>query len=56
MRKDKKIPIPFLYSVFLKKVIVLYAMLFPLFYKEHIFFVPVTAFNLCLLAIIELIA
>ena len=54
----KNTPIPFSYSVFLKKFIFFYVMLFPVIYCMHMsfFIVPVTVFILYVLASIELIA
>jgi len=54
----KSTPIPFSYSVFLKKFIFFYVMLFPLIYCVHMsfFIIPVTVFILYVLASIELIA
>jgi putative membrane protein len=54
----KSTPIPFSYSVFLKKFIFFYVMLFPIIYCVHMsfFIVPVTVFILYVLASIELIA
>lgn len=54
----KNTPIPFSYSVFLKKFIFFYVMLFPLVYCVHMsyFIIPVTVFILYVLASIELIA
>lgn len=54
----KSTPIPFSYSVFLKKFIFFYVMLFPVIYCVHMsfFIVPVTVFILYVLASIELIA
>jgi putative membrane protein len=54
----KNTPIPFSYSVFLKKFIFFYVMLFPVIYCVHMsfFIVPVTVFILYVLASIELIA
>ena len=54
----KNTPIPFSYSVFLKKVIFFYVMLFPLVYCVHMsyYIIPVTVFILYVLASIELIA
>jgi putative membrane protein len=54
----KNTPIPFSYSVFLKKFIFFYVMLFPIIYCVHMsfFIIPVTVFILYVLASIELIA
>lgn len=54
----KNTPIPFSYSVFLKKFIFFYVMLFPVIYcmQMSYFIIPVTAFILYVLASIELIA
>jgi ion channel-forming bestrophin family protein len=54
----KNTPIPFSYSVFLKKFIFFYVMLFPPIYCIHMsyFIIPVTVFILYVLASIELIA
>lgn len=54
----KNTPIPFSYSVFLKKFIFFYVMLFPLVYCVHMsyYIIPVTVFILYVLASIELIA
>jgi putative membrane protein len=54
----KSTPIPFSYSVFLKKFIFFYVMLFPIIYCVHMsfFIIPVTVFILYVLASIELIA
>lgn len=54
----KTTPIPFSYSVFLKKFIFFYVMLFPVVYSLSMGYavVPVTAFILYVLASIELIA
>jgi putative membrane protein len=54
----KTTPIPFSYSVFLKKFIFFYVMLFPVVYSTSMGYavVPVTAFILYVLASIELIA
>jgi len=54
----KSTPIPFSYSVFLKKFIFFYVMLFPMVYGLNMsyFIVPVTIFILYVLASIELIA
>lgn len=54
----KNTPIPFSYSVFLKKFIFFYVMLFPIIYCIHMsfFIIPVTVFILYVLASIELIA
>lgn len=54
----KSTPIPFSYSVFLKKFIFFYVMLFPVVYSTSMGYavVPVTAFILYVLASIELIA
>jgi putative membrane protein len=54
----KNTPIPFTYSVFIKKFIFIYVMLFPIVYSTQLFFiiVPVTMFILYVLASIELIA
>jgi ion channel-forming bestrophin family protein len=53
----KSTPIPFSYSVFLKKFIFFYVMLFPLVYGINMsyFIIPVTVFILYVLASIELI-
>jgi ion channel-forming bestrophin family protein len=53
----KNTPIPFSYSVFLKKFIFFYVMLFPLVYGINMsyFIIPVTVFILYVLASIELI-
>lgn len=54
----KNTPIPFSYSVFLKKFIFFYVMLFPMVYGLNMsyFIIPVTIFILYVLASIELIA
>jgi putative membrane protein len=54
----KNTPIPFTYSVFIKKFIFIYVMLFPIVYSTQLFFIiiPVTMFILYVLASIELIA
>lgn len=54
----KNTPIPFSYSVFLKKFIFFYVMLFPWIYSPQMlyFIAPVTAFVLYVLTSIELIA
>jgi putative membrane protein len=54
----KNTPIPFSYSVFLKKFIFFYVMLFPLIYSPQMlyFIAPVTVFVLYVLTSIELIA
>jgi putative membrane protein len=54
----KSTPIPFSYSVFLKKFIFFYVMLFPVIYCVHMsfFIIPVTVFILYVLASVELIA
>jgi putative membrane protein len=54
----KNTPIPFSYSVFLKKFIFFYVMLFPLVYCVHMsyYIIPVTVFILYVLGSIELIA
>ena len=54
----KNTPIPFSYSVFIKKFIFIYVMLFPIVYSTQLFFIiiPVTMFILYVLASIELIA
>jgi ion channel-forming bestrophin family protein len=54
----KNTPIPFSYSVFLKKFIFFYVMLFPIIYGIHMsyFIIPVTVFILYVFASIELIA
>lgn len=54
----KSTPIPFSYSVFLKKFIFFYVMLFPMVYGINMsyFIIPVTVFVLYVLASIELIA
>lgn len=54
----KNTPIPFSYSVFIKKFIFFYVMLFPLIYCVHMsfFIIPVTVFVLYVLASVELIA
>lgn len=54
----KNTPIPFTYSVFIKKFIFIYVMLFPIVYSTQLQFViaPVTMFILYVLASIELIA
>ena len=54
----KNTPIPFSYSVFLKKFIFFYVMLFPLIYGMQMsyFVIPATIFVLYVLASIELIA
>lgn len=54
----KSTPIPFTYSVFIKKFIFMYVMLFPIVYSTQLFFIiiPVTMFILYVLASIELIA
>ena len=54
----KNTPIPFTYSVFIKKFIFMYVMLFPIVYSTQLFFfiIPVTMFILYVLASIELIA
>lgn len=54
----KNTPIPFTYSVFIKKFIFIYVMLFPVVYSTQLFFIiiPVTMFILYVLASIELIA
>ena len=54
----KNTPIPFTYSVFIKKFIFIYVMLFPIVYSTQLFFIiiPVTMFILFVLASIELIA
>jgi putative membrane protein len=54
----KNTPIPFSYSVFLKKFIFFYVMLFPWIYSTQmqIFIAPVTVFVLYVLTSIELIA
>ena len=54
----KNTPIPFSYSVFLKKFIFFYVMLFPIIYGMHMsyFIIPATVFILYVLASIELIA
>ncbi|MDP4698631.1 MAG: bestrophin family protein [Saprospiraceae bacterium] len=54
----KNTPIPFTYSVFIKKFIFIYVMLFPIVYSIQLFFIiiPVTMFILYVLASIELIA
>lgn len=54
----KNTPIPFSYSVFLKKFIFFYVMLFPVIYcmQMSYFIIPVTAFILYVLASVELIA
>jgi len=54
----KNTPIPFTYSVFIKKFIFMYVMLFPIVYSTQRFFfiIPVTMFILYVLASIELIA
>ncbi len=54
----KRTPIPFSYSVFIKKFIFFYVMLFPLIYCVQMwyFIVPVTVFVLYVLASLELIA
>jgi putative membrane protein len=54
----KNTPIPFTYSVFIKKFIFLYVMLFPIVYSTQLYFIiiPVTMFILYVLASIELIA
>ena len=54
----KNTPIPFTYSVFIKKFIFLYVMIFPIVYSTQLNFLiaPVTMFVLYVLASIELIA
>lgn len=54
----KNTPIPFSYSVFLKKFIFFYVMLFPIIYGINMsyFIVPATVFVLYVLASIEIIA
>jgi putative membrane protein len=54
----KNTPIPFSYSVFLKKFIFFYVMLFPWIYSQQMlyFIAPVTVFVLYVLTSIELIA
>ena len=54
----KTTPIPFSYSVFLKKFIFYYVMIFPVVYAQSMGYVvvPVTAFILYVLASVELIA
>jgi putative membrane protein len=54
----KNTPIPFTYSVFIKKFIFLYVMIFPIVYSTQLYFLiaPVTMFVLYVLASIELIA
>ena len=54
----KNTPIPFTYSVFIKKFIFLYVMIFPIVYSTQLDFLiaPVTMFVLYVLASIELIA
>jgi len=54
----KNTPIPFTYSVFIKKFIFIYVMLFPIVYSTQLLFfiIPVTMFILYVLASIELIA
>jgi putative membrane protein len=54
----KNTPIPFSYSVFLKKFIFFYVMLFPWIYSPQMlyFIAPVTVFVLYVLTSIELIA
>lgn len=54
----KSTPIPFSYSVFLKKFIFFYVMLFPMVYGLNMsyFIIPATVFILYVLASIELIA
>ncbi len=54
----KSTPIPFSYSVFLKKFIFFYVMLFPMVYGTNMsyFIIPATVFVLYVLASIELIA
>jgi len=54
----KNTPIPFTYSVFIKKFIFIYVMLFPVVYSTQLFFIiiTVTMFILYVLASIELIA
>lgn len=54
----KNTPIPFTYSVFIKKFIFIYVMLFPIVYRTQLFFIiiPVTMFILYVLASIDLIA
>lgn len=51
-------PIPFSYSVFIKKFIFFYVMLFPVIYCVHMsyYIIPVTVFILYVLASLELIA
>jgi putative membrane protein len=51
-------PIPFSYSVFIKKFIFFYVMLFPIIYGIHMsyFIIPATVFILYVLSSIELIA
>jgi len=53
-----KTAIPFTYSVFIKKFIFLYVMIFPIVYSTQLYFLiaPVTMFVLYVLASIELIA
>jgi putative membrane protein len=54
----KTTPIPFSYSVFLKKFVFYYVMIFPVVYAPSMGYavVPVTAFILYVLASVELIA
>ncbi len=54
----KNTPIPFTYSVFIKKFIFLYVMIFPIVYSTQLYFLiaPVNMFVLYVLASIEIIA
>lgn len=54
----KSTPIPFIYSVFIKKFVFVYVMLFPWVYTSQLGFkvIPVTMFILYVLASLELIA